>query len=116
MLSLELLPLCCDVSRFTFIVKNMEIVSGTRRAIKAKNGHGNRWPGLFHAGATFIEHRFYLARVLTCQQRIALHSPMSTEPMPKSPICTGLHVAMRVRKGAGIGGSLVAAPIRLSIP
>ena len=41
---------------------------------------------------------------------------MSTEPMPKSPICTGLHVAMRVRKGVGIGGSLVAAPIRLSIP
>ena len=46
----------------------------------------------------------------------ALNSPLSTEPMPKSPICTGLHAAMRVRKGAGIGGSLVAAPIRLSIP
>ena len=29
---------------------------------------------------------------------------------------TGLHVAMRVRKGEGIGGSLVAAPIKLSIP
>ena len=41
---------------------------------------------------------------------------MITEPMPKSPICTGLHAAMRVRKGVGIGGSLVAAPIRLSIP
>ena len=27
-----------------------------------------------------------------------------------------LHVAMTVRKGVGIGGSLVAAPIKLSIP
>ena len=41
---------------------------------------------------------------------------MSMAPMLKSPSRTGLHVAMRVRKGAGIGGSLVAAPIKLSIP
>ena len=44
------------------------------------------------------------------------HSPMSMAPMLKSPSHTGLHVAMRVRKGEGIGGSLVAAPIKLSIP
>ena len=51
-----------------------------------------------------------------CQQRIASHSPMSMAPMLKSPSRTGLHVAMTVRKGVGIGGSLVAAPIKLSIP
>ena len=41
---------------------------------------------------------------------------MSMVPMLKSPSHTGLHVAMTVRKGVGIGGSLVAAPIKLSIP
>ena len=41
---------------------------------------------------------------------------MSMAPMLKSPSHTGLHVAMRVRKGEGIGGSLVAAPIKLNIP
>lgn len=58
---------------------------------------------------------FFLDIMFTLSaQRIASHSPMSMAPMLKSPSRTGLHVAMRVRKGVGIGG--LAAPIKLSIP
>ena len=49
-------------------------------------------------------------------QSIASTSPMSMPPMPKSPSSTDPHGHCEAQKVVGIGGSLVAARIRLSSP
>ena len=49
-------------------------------------------------------------------QSIASTSPMSMPPMPKSTSSTDPHGHCEAQKVVGIGGSLVAARIRLSSP